>query len=505
MMIITEAAPQREWPLIPRTSEAAAITRGLERQPPRVQLVVGPAGIGKTVLATAVADASEHRTVLRAIALAELAGVPLGALGPVLGQLGLPTEPERAVPALVAAVGSAADRFLLLVDDIPRLDDVSAAAIYQLVRGFGVPTVATARLGERLPAPIQRMVDEGLTERHDLAGLRLEQVGELLDERFRNHVAYSDVKRLTERTSGNPLYLRVLVERAERTGRVGVTGDTVHIDEGDAPTDLVDAVTARMSELTPEQRRVLRLAALLQPVSRRVLAENPAEEQHLAALESRGLITTELGSDRCRLAHPLIAESLERNPESPADFADAARRLRSTGTDRNRLLAVRIEQKSATPPIKELAWATTYAYGTGDLTLAAELAKTLLAQNADPANRCSALTTLASTQSLLGDLDAADESFAEAEQLAHSADELALIAVRRGEHLSYRRFDLTGAVNQAERIRARINQRSEPLDNSIGAWGASLDVVAGMPLLGRLAFTLRPELAIRSALLLVVS
>lgn len=443
---------------------------------------------------------------MQVIALAELAGVPLGAFGPALAMLGIPGEPEQAVPALMARVGSAADGYLLVVDDLPRLDDVSAAAVYQLVRAFGVPTVATARLGERSPAPVQRLLDEGLAERHDVGGLTLGQVGGLLDLRFAARASYADVLRLTRRTSGNPLYLRVLVERAERTGNVRHEGDTVRIDEGDAPTDLVDAITGRLADLTDTQRRLLRLAALLQPVARPILAGTPQEARHLTTLEALGLVATEPGTDRLRVTHPLIAEALANDPGTACDVAEAVRRLRTAGTDRDRLLAVRIQlQGEDPPPIDELTWATGYAYGTGDLTLAADFASALLAREPDRAHRCAALITLASTRSLLGQLVAAERAFSEAEALAGTPDELALIAVRRGEHLSYRRYDLAGAVAQAERIRTRINADAGTLDDSLGQWNASLDVIAGMPLLGRLAFRLKPELAIRSAILLVVS
>ncbi len=495
-----------EWPFVARTTPAAEITDGLSRLPSRVQLIIGAAGVGKTVLASEITRAVADRTVGQVIGLAELAGVPLGAFGPLLARFGISAEPERAVPALMSAIGGAAGRYLLFVDDIPRLDDVSAAAVYQLVRAFGVPTVATARLGERFPAPIQRMIDEGLTERHDLAGLTSSQVGELLDRRFDARVSYADVQRLARRTSGNPLYLRVLVESAQLRGKVRPDGDTIRIDEGDAPTDLINAMATRLADLTDDQRRVLRLAALLQPVSRGILAATVHEAVQVSALEARGFVATELGTDRLRLTHPLIAEGLAQDDHAAQDIAEAVRRLRATGDDRDRLHAVRLElQCSTPPPIGELAWGAGYAYGMGDLVTASDFARALLARDADRASRCAALTTLASTQSLLGEHAEAEAAFSEAEALARTPEELALVAVRRGEHLSYRRYDLAGAVAQAERIRARINAESESLDESLKQWDASLDVIAGMPLLGRLAFRVNPELAIRSAILLVVS
>ncbi len=497
------AAP--EWPIVARTHLAGEIIGGLASLPARVQLLTGPAGVGKSVLASSIA-AEDERTVIHVIALAELAGVPLGAFGPALAQLNIPSEPARAVPTLMSAIGSAADSFLLVVDDIPRLDDVSAAVVYQLVRAFGVPTLATARLGEKFPAPVQRMIDEGLTKDHEVGGLTVSQVRELLDRRFGASVRDTDVIRLTERTTGNPLYLRVLVERAQRTGEVYHERDAVHINEGDAPAGLIDEMSARLMDLGAAERRVLRLTAVLQPVSRAVLATTAHELTQLTALEQRGLVAVDPGSGRIRVTHPLIVESLDRDHGTELDVGDVLARLRATGDVRDRLLAVRLElQDSAGAPTEELAWAASYAYGTGDLTAAAEFSTALLTQHSRRADRCAALTTLASTRSLQGDHAEAESAFAEAELLAETPEELALIAVRRGEHLSYRRHDLAGAVAQAERIRARINASYDVLEDSLRQWDASLDIIAGMPLLGRLAFRLKPELAIRAAILLVVS
>ncbi len=495
-----------EWPIVSRVAEAAQLAAGLTRLPVRVQLLVGPAGIGKTTLADQVAATVTDRVPLPVIGLAELTGVPLGAFAPVLARLELSTDPARAVPQLLATVGRAAAGYLLVVDDIPRLDDVSAAAVYQLVRAFGVATLATARLGEALPGPVARLVTEGLTTRHELAGLSLDQVDRLLETRYAARARYADVVRLAERTDGNPLYLRVLVESAERAGAVYRDGAAVRLDDVAAPVDLADAMAVRLAGLTGDERRVLRLAALLQPVEHAVLAADTAEASAVARLEAAGLLVLEHGGS-LRISHPLVAETIEREAMSGPEVEEAVRRLRALDTPRDRLLAVRLSLSSpagAPPAAAELVWAAGCAYGMGDFAAAVEFATSALARGADRASRCSALLTAASAHSLLGDAEAAEREFGEAEAIAVEPDELALLAVRRGEHLSYRRFDLAAALKQAERIRARISS-SEELDESLEQWGASLAVVGGMPLLGRLAFRVKPEFVIRAAILTVVS
>jgi len=437
-----------EWPIVPRAAEAAEIAAGLTRLPVRVQLIVGPAGIGKTTLANQVAAAMPDRVVVPVIALAELSGVPLGAFAPALARLGLPTDPARAIPELLATVGRAAARHLLVIDDLPRLDGVSAAAVYQLVRAFGVPTLATARLGEAMPGPAARLVSEGLTDRHDLAGLRVDQVDQLLEIRYGARPRYADVVRLAERTDGNPLYLRVLVEGAEQAGAVHRDGTVVSVGDVVVPADLTDAMSDRLAVLSADERRLLRLAALLQPVQRGVLATTADQAAAVARLESAGLLVPEQGTARLRIAHPLVTEALQREAVSGPEVAEAMQRLRKLATPRDRLLAVRLALSAPAAPepdAAELVWAAGWAYGMGDYTAAVEFAQAALARGVDRPACCSALLTAASAYSLLGEAEAAERAFAEAEAIAVEPDELALLAVRRGEHLSYRRFDLPAA------------------------------------------------------------
>lgn len=263
-MSSTRSAPPT-WPIVARERESHRIVEALRRAPFRVQLLIGPPGVGKTVLASSVTTRFPDHRPIRIVGLTELAGIPLGAFAPAFAELGVPADPDRAVPALMAEVGLDAARHLLVVDDLMRLDDVSAATVYQLVRAFGVPTLATARLGEPPPSPIARMIDEGLVDQHEIGGLSLEQVDELLERRFDAPATYADVRRLTDRTAGNPLYLRTLVERADRVGGVRRDGDRIHIDDGGPSHGLHGAMEQNLSELDPASRRLLRVIAFLQP------------------------------------------------------------------------------------------------------------------------------------------------------------------------------------------------------------------------------------------------
>src|SRR5690606_25084317 len=102
------------------------------------------------------------------------------------------------------------------------------------------------------------------------------------------------------------------------------------------------------------------------------------ERSALTRLEARGLVVVAPGERLVQVAHPLVAELLEGEPDVAGAAAVAVARLRESGSDGDRLHAVRIEQRSGEPSLGELAWAAEYAYGTGDFALAAELAGAVL-------------------------------------------------------------------------------------------------------------------------------
>ena len=55
-------------------------------------------------------------------------------------------------------------KFVLVIDDAPLLDAVSASVLYQLVRVFGVTTVLTARDSHEISGPIARLLHENLID-----------------------------------------------------------------------------------------------------------------------------------------------------------------------------------------------------------------------------------------------------------------------------------------------------------------------------------------------------
>ncbi len=470
---MTPAPDARAWPIIARDADVASLLDRLSRLPVRAQLVTGPAGIGKTVLGQQVAERFEERTVISVIALAELSGVPLGAFAPTLVALGLPAKPDTAVSALLALLGRDPQSHLLLVDDAPRLDDLSAAAIYQLVRGFGVPLLATARLGERLPQPLARLMDEGLGQEHVLTGLEADDVDRLLEARFGTRARHADVVRLTSRTEGNPLYLRVLVETAVREGAVTRGAELIEIDDGGTPPGLLGSIAETLSGLPAAQRRMLRLMSLVQPAEVDRMGFAPDEAALIDDLMLKGVLVREAGSRRLRVAHPLVSEAIERDPETAPAVAEAIRRLLATGEEGHRFAAIRLQLDGSAERLDpaDLVWAADRAFAIGDVNAAVSLARHALSATEERGLRFRANLVLASARSMSGELDDADAAFAEADAHATESEELALLASRHGEHLAFRRFDVAAAVALAERVQAQVSPSiAGALDAELRLW-----------------------------------
>ena len=490
------------WPRAIRAEQLAELAAAVVSLPIRTQILTGVAGVGKSVLAAAVAERLRERTLLEVFGFGELSNVPLGAFAPTLVKLGIDAESETAVQSLLRIVGADAERYLLLVDDAPRLDEVSAAVVYQLVRGFGVAVIATARVGETLPPALQRLSNEGLSDTVQLDGLDAEQVYRLLHERFGAPVRHEDVARLHARTEGNPLYLRVLVETAVREGAVHADGGYVQINDGGTPLSLVASIAEILSGLPEAERRQLRLMALLQPADPAQFGFFGTELAGIEALQQRGLLVSEAGSRRLRLAHPLISEALQKDTVAPGLLADAVTRLSGTGASAHRYAAVGLQaQHDMLPDATELLWAAEYAQAQGDLASALRLAALALEHDEDHRVQSRAHLVLAVARSTTGDLDEAEIAFSAAEQAIASAEDRAMHAARFGEHLAFRRFDADSAVAVVEHAQAKLpGTIAAALDSELKLWRGLLGQVHERSADLSVAIERHPEVAVRSAM-----
>lgn len=471
--------PERlRWPLLARPEMIDELCRELLRQPPRTVLLTGLAGAGKTTLLDELAARlrTRHRRVIEIVGIAELAAVPLGAFLPLLAVASGPDAPVDArLRGLLEQLGRDADRAVLLVDDASFLDEISAAAVYQVIRAFGMPTMLTARSGTSLPAALDRLRHEGSLVEHTMPPLTHDETAVLLARRLGGRPTPELLNTLWARTEGNPLFLRGLVEGglARASPQLTDHGIDVTIDTVDDIGELADRALRR---LDPDELRAAQLLALTGGLDAHELelagAAPAVRRLHLTGLTA----LTELG--RARLTHPLVSDAAGRSlgDERLERVAEAAALL-ANGDDTRRLAGVRLLLAAGlTPAAGSLAEAAMTAARAGDHQVCDELARAAIAAGDTDAGL---RWTLARSRSLLGRLDEADMAFSEGWGLAQTHEERALGVSHNGEHLAFRRHDLAAALHLADiELPALPMALRTTLEPEVRTWRAIAGVLA---------------------------
>ncbi|MEV6653993.1 AAA family ATPase [Streptomyces sp. NPDC051219] len=305
-------------------------------------LLSGEAGVGKTAVLDALAEAAqaEGTRVLRAVgvefeancsysglnqilfpfqdALGELETPFRDALGVALGfESGSP--PERLmVPnafLLLLRTLAAGDPLLLVIDDLPWLDRASAAVLGFVARraaGIRVSFLAASRSGSR------SLHDTGVLPEVWLQPLDEASADHLVSTRFPDLVA-SARQRLLTVAHGNPLALLELPSAlsAERGPALGEVPAVLPLSQR-----LEAVFGSRITSLPQPSQRLLLLAALegdgdlgvLQAASRQ--ANDGYELDDLAPAERDQLVHIDEEARRLRFRHPLIRVAVVENSTS---------------------------------------------------------------------------------------------------------------------------------------------------------------------------------------------
>ncbi|MGE0729818.1 MAG: AAA family ATPase [Acidimicrobiia bacterium] len=350
-------------------------------------LVVGEAGIGKTRLVEeAVIRASGDGTrTRRIVGTASAAEVPLGCLSellaPRLGPDRPPVAPEalfhEAVAALLAEA-NAPGRWLLVIDDLPRLDDASAAALHHCLVVTGAPLLATARTAERRPAAFDALWATGRLVALPLGPLGERDVDRLIDEALGDALHPAGRRTLGRLAAGNPLALRELLASAQSTDSLRREDATLVLADGFQRGPAVrDLVELRLASVTAEHRRVLEVVALGEPVPLAGL-QALAGPDVVDELIERSLVVYNGSDASVRSSHPLVGEVVRDQlppgrrrrvaelliPLLPADPA--------AGPDYLRRVSLEVEAGIA--QLGDLAEAAARARFGGDRSLARRLA-----------------------------------------------------------------------------------------------------------------------------------
>ncbi|MCU1413443.1 MAG: hypothetical protein JWN80_783 [Microbacteriaceae bacterium] len=435
-----------EWPITVDEAMLNTLVARLLIANPRAQLLLGAAGLGKSTMAFAAASALEARgfVVLPVIALAELATVPLAAMAPVLARLRTDSSDilGQRLQQLFTVIASNADGYVLVVDDAPDLDSVSASMIYQLVRATGVRCILTARSDRELTGPVARLLAEGRIDQTTMPGLAPDTAGRLVYAVLGQSVDPQSLRRLVTVADGNPLFLRELVIGAIERQAITVGPRGLLIDHASLPARLSEGIRSHFDTLREDLRELVDLIAVAEPWPESMLGQPSL----LAELTDRGLVRRSFDGE-IYLAHPLFAETLLAGMS--AERLDARRRAAAarfvvTGDDSRRFkVAVLLAETTTPPAAAELAWAARYAYSVTDQALAVRLADSSIAA----ARSFDALLVRAAALSAMKDA-AADEAFTNADRAAQSDIERALVAREWSEHHAIRLQNPRAAIER---------------------------------------------------------
>ncbi|WP_106193461.1 BTAD domain-containing putative transcriptional regulator [Umezawaea tangerina] len=302
-------------PFVGRTAELAELEHAAAVAAagrPRLALLSGAAGAGKTALARALADRLAARGwTTEWGACPESGGAPEAWPWTWAGAAvdGDPVEARfrrrREVAAHLAGL-TATGPVLLVFDDLHWADEETLALLTALATGTGpVLLVGTYRSTEISAGLTEALGRAARTEptRIYLGGLTEDEVGEVVRAlAFREDVP---ARVIHARSGGNPFFVRELTRLWEAEGDAALR--TV-------PTGVRDVIRHRLARLPAAARTHLRLAAVLgQDVDLDVLIALAGDEERvLDSVESALLagFLVEEDADRLRFAHGLVHEAL---------------------------------------------------------------------------------------------------------------------------------------------------------------------------------------------------
>ncbi|MGH3595532.1 MAG: AAA family ATPase, partial [Mycobacterium sp.] len=186
-------------------------------------VLVGEAGVGKSTLARAVAQAVKSRglTVQFVLGTETSKAVPLAAF------YWLMTLHAVREPAVML---SAAQRTLeqekslvVVVDDAHLLDPLSATLVHNLAAGGSTRLIVTIRSGNPVPDAVTALWKDRLLLRLDINAFTRAQTGELARRVLGDAVETRLIDELHGRTVGNPLMLRGLLSAGRESGALSRT------------------------------------------------------------------------------------------------------------------------------------------------------------------------------------------------------------------------------------------------------------------------------------------
>ncbi|MGK4579249.1 AAA family ATPase [Kitasatospora sp. HPMI-4] len=358
------AAPppyRRTDPEEPLGRDELLATAGELLREPGSLLLYGPAGIGKSAVATALAAraAACGATVLRCTPAVQETGLPFVGLIDLLSTVPdsrldvLPSGPRAVLrAALLRGEGPADDRgrlalrvavaevlrslagrspVLLVLDGLQWLDGPSAVVVSFLARrarSLGLAVLATERTPEGEPPRLRELCPPGAAELQ-VTPLPPLTVTELLTRGASGSLTAGRLREIRQAAAGNPLYALELA----RTRPAASPRPPYALSPPELPERLRDLLLAPVRGLSPEATRTLLLAAASTRPTVGRLRDAGAPDPVAALTEARAAAVLDTDPDgTVRFRHPLVRVAL-LGAAATRDRLAAHRALAAATTD----------------------------------------------------------------------------------------------------------------------------------------------------------------------------
>lgn len=300
----------REWPLVDRDHEIAAIEA--DRRRPEVQGVVltGARGVGKSRVAREAAARLKMGgcRVAWVSARRGMRSIPFGAIAHLVPGVADGFGLLSRLTADLRAAGSG--RTVVVVDDAHLLDDGSAAVLAELMALRLIFLISTVAPGGRVSEAFTALWNGGRITVLAVRPLSTNAMDQLIDHLFDTPLDVISRRRLARATGGNPLALRALMD----VGAVSMDGGLQQAVAGRGQADTAsDSPTYGLhgqwlDEAGSIVREVVEVVACAEPIPMRLL-EKTVEQAAIATAEQAGMVrvTDDGAGPTVRVAPPLSA------------------------------------------------------------------------------------------------------------------------------------------------------------------------------------------------------
>jgi len=273
----------------------------------------GAAGAGKTHLGRRARVVLEQRTGDEELLWYAVAGsrdestIPLAAVDALTGDLEAGSAPPRRFARVVheRLLAEAAGRSVAIqVEDAHLLDGDSAELLAHLCR-LGEISLLIMTRSTTSPALV-RLWRDGLLARVDIPALSAREVETLLGEALGGPVDASLVREVMDASDGNAMMVHELVRAGVASSAiVPLHGMWVRAERAIPDARLVDVVRSEVDQLTGDERDIVELIALAEPLAL-ATARHLVDPTVLDRLTASGLVRVDQGMTVIRVPIPVL-------------------------------------------------------------------------------------------------------------------------------------------------------------------------------------------------------